>query len=121
MEIAVWIVSAIVALAFIFAGGMKSLRPMAALADMMPWTVTFGAPLVRSIGIVEVLGGIGVILPVLTGIAPILTPIAATGLVAAMIGAMILHARRGEYGGLVPNFVLLALAAFVAIARFAGV
>ncbi|WP_326641060.1 DoxX family protein [Streptosporangium sp. NBC_01755] len=62
--------------------------------------------------------GIGLILPALTGVLPVLTPLAAAGLVVTMIGAIIVHVRRKEYSALVMNLVLLVLAAFVAWGRF---
>jgi len=65
-----------------------------------------------------VLGALGVVLPWLLDVAPVLTPLAATGLALTMLGAMVVHTRRGERPALVPNAVLLALAAAVAVLRF---
>jgi hypothetical protein len=64
------------------------------------------------------LGAIGLILPAVTGIWSWLTPVAASGLVLTMVGAMITHARRGEFSGMWVNLVLLLLALFVAFGRF---
>ena len=72
----------------------------------------------RLIGILEILGAIGLILPAVTGIWPWLTPLAAAGLVLTMVGAMIVHGRRGEFSSIWMNIVLLALAAFVLFGRF---
>lgn len=66
----------------------------------------------------EVPAGIGLILPALLDIAPIVVPLAATGLVLMMIGAIVVHVRRKEMQMLVPNLVLLLMAAFVAWGRF---
>jgi hypothetical protein len=76
---------------------------------------------VKLIGVAEVLAAIGLILPALTGILPILTPLAAVGIAILQLGAIGTHIRRKEYQVLPANFVLLAMALFVAIARFAGV
>ena len=121
MLIAVWIVSGLLALAFLAAGIMKSTRPYAKTVESMPWAGDFSALQVRAIGILEILGAIGLILPALTGILPVLTPIAAAGLALIQVGAIITHVRRKEYKVIPANAVLLALALFVAVARFAGV
>ncbi len=120
MTIAVWIVSGLVALLYLMAGGRKVITPEAALPATFPFVEATGVPLLRAIGALEILGAIGVIVPALTGIAPILTPIAAIGLALIQVGAIILHVRRKEYGSLAFNAVLLVLPAFVAVARLAG-
>ncbi len=120
MTIAVWIVSAIAALLFIGAGSMKLARPKSALEPQMGWVSDFAGWQIKTIGALEVLGALGLILPVLTGIAPILTPIAAIGLVVIMIGATVVHARRKEWSMIGSNLVLAALAAFVAVGRLLG-
>ncbi|MFL6220093.1 MAG: DoxX family protein, partial [Actinomycetes bacterium] len=73
---------------------------------------------VKMIGALEVLGAVGLILPAALDIAPILVPLAATGLGVIMLGAIVTHARRREPQAIVINLVLLALAAFVAWGRF---
>jgi uncharacterized membrane protein YphA (DoxX/SURF4 family) len=118
MNIALWIVQILLALAFLMAGIMKSTQPLEKLATRMGWVKDLAARNVRLIGILEILGAIGLIIPAVTGILPWLTPVAAIGLVLTMIGAMITHTRRGEFPSLGSNFVLLALAAFVVIGRF---
>ncbi len=72
----------------------------------------------KLIGVIELLGGLGMILPARTGIAPILTPLAATGLAITMVLAGLVHLRRKEANRRPVNIVLFALAAFVAITRF---
>jgi len=121
MNVAVWIVQILLALAFGGAGIMKATQPKEKLAANMKWVEDFAPNTVKGIGALEALAAIGLILPWLTGILPILTPLAAVGLVLTMIGAMITHARRGEYPGLVVNLVLLALALFIAYGRFVAV
>jgi uncharacterized membrane protein len=119
MEIALWIVSGLLALAYTFAGATKALRPKEQLTNL-PWTQEYSAGTVKFIGVAEFLGGIGLILPWLTGIAPVLTPIAATGLVLVQLLAIIHHIRHIETKVLPMNFVLLLAALFVAIFRFAA-
>lgn len=120
MNIAVWIVQGILAFVFFMAGFMKISQPKETLIEKgMGYAEDFSAGQLRLIGILEVLGAIGLILPALTGILPILTPIAAVGLILTMTGAAFTHARRGgEIQMLVINIVLLALAFFVAYGRF---
>ena len=120
MTIAVWIVSGLVALLYLMAGGRKLVTAQDKLPATFPFVETTGVPLLRVIGALEVLGAIGVIVPAATGIAPILTPIAAVGLALIQVGAIVFHVRRGEVKALPFNVVLLVLPAFVAVARFAG-
>jgi uncharacterized membrane protein YphA (DoxX/SURF4 family) len=119
MNIVLWIVQILLALAFLLAGTMKATQPLERLKSRMKWVDSMNpAQLVRVIGVLEVLGAIGLILPAVTGILPWLTPVAAIGLVLTMIGAMILHTRRGEVSHIAPNVVLLLLAMFVVVGRF---
>nr|WP_300149815.1 DoxX family protein [Propionicimonas sp.] len=120
MDIALWIVAGVLALAFVGAGGMKLAQPKEKLAASgMGWVEDFGQGAIRLIGTLEVLAAIGLILPPLVNIAPVLAPLAAVGLVLLMVGAAVTHARRKEPQMIVANLVLLALAAFVAVGRFA--
>ncbi|MEP6478216.1 MAG: DoxX family protein [Rhodoglobus sp.] len=118
MTIAVWIASALLALANLGAGGFKLLRPKPKLVEVQPWTNDFGAAQIKGIGALEVLAAVGLILPPLTGIAPILAAFAAVGVVILQAGAIATHVRRHE--SIVPNIVLVLLAAFVAVGRFLG-
>ncbi|MBA3873072.1 MAG: DoxX family protein [Anaerolineae bacterium] len=121
MNVAIWIVQILLALAFGAAGFMKITQPREKLMTNMRFAEDFAPNTVKGIGTLEVLAAIGLILPFLTGILPVLTPLAAVGLILTMIGAIIIHVRRGEYPGLVVNFILLALAAFVVYGRFVAV
>ncbi len=117
MIIALWILNGLLALAFIAAGSMKVARPKPALvAGGMGWADDFADPTVKVIGAAEVVGGIGLILPLLTGIAPILTPLAATALTIVMIGAIAVHVRRKENA--TPSIVLGVLSAASAVLGF---
>lgn len=95
--IAFWIVAGLTALAFVAAGLMKLARPKEKLVESgMAWAEDFSQPVVRLIGAAEVLGALGIVLPMLTGVAPILSPIAAVCLAVLMIGASVVHIRRHE-------------------------
>lgn len=118
MNIFLWIVASLLALAFLGAGVMKLSQPREKLAASMGWVNDFSAPMVKAIGALEVLGALGLILPAATGIAPILTPLAAVGLALVMAGAIVTHLRRGEAKTIAVNVVLLLLAAIVAWGRF---
>ena len=118
MNIALWIVQGLLGLLFLMAGSMKLMQPKEKLAERMRWVDDFSAGTVRLIGGFEVLCAIGIVLPVLIGVLPWLSPLAAVGLVLAMIGAAITHARRNEYQMIITNMVLLLLAAFVVYGRF---
>ncbi|MFT4109851.1 DoxX family protein [Propionicimonas sp.] len=119
MNLALWIVAGLLALLFVAAGVMKLTQPKDKLASSgLGWAEDFSAGTVKAIGALEVLGAIGLILPAVTRILPILVPIAALGLVAIMVGAIITHARRKEPPMIGFNVVLLLLAAFVAVGRF---
>jgi uncharacterized membrane protein YphA (DoxX/SURF4 family) len=121
MNIALWIVQILLALAFLAAGFMKVSQPLSALEKRMEWVRSVGTTGVRALGVVEILGAIGLILPAVFHIWTWLVPVAAIGFVLTMIGALILHARRNEYPNLAPVIVLLLLAAFVVWGRFAVV
>ena len=119
MLVAFWIVSGLVALVFLAAGTMKLARPKEALvASGLAWTEDFTEPTVKAIGAAEVLGAIGIVLPALTGIAPILSPIAASTLALVMVGAIVVHVRRKENPTV--NVVLLLLAVASAALGFAA-
>jgi len=119
MNIVLWIVAGLLALAFLAAGLMKALRPKEALVTSgLAWVEDFSPGMVKAIGVLEVLAAIGLILPAALDIAPIFVPLAALGLVLMMIGAVVVHVRRNEYQAIAPSAVLLLLSAFVAWGRF---
>ena len=121
MVITLWIVRIVLALTFLMAGFMKSFMPLERLKKNMTWVASTPAALVRFIGIAELLGAIGLILPVLTGIVPWLTIAAAIGLAIAMLCAAIFHATRKEYSGIAPSAVLLLLTLFVLVGHLVWV
>ena len=118
MNIALWIVQASLALFFLAAGSIQLVQPKVKLAVIMAWVEDFSPGTVRLIGILEILGAIGIVLPALIGIFPWLTSLAAAGLLITMVGAIITHARRSEYSMIIINVVLLVFTAFVAYGRF---
>jgi len=119
MTYVLWIIQVLLALLFLFAGGTKLVIPPDVLAKMgSPNQIPLPGWFVRFIGVVEVLGALGLILPGLLRIKPWLTPLAAAGLVVVMIGATALTiAADGVAAGVVPLVVGL-LAAFVAYGRW---
>ncbi|MGO4385635.1 DoxX family protein [Specibacter sp. RAF43] len=120
MNVFLWIVQILLACMFLLAGVMKSTRPIATLAQKMSWVNHYPAGVVRLVGAVELLAAIGLVLPLATGIAPILTPLAAVGLAAVMVLAAVYHLRHKEFSGVGINAVLFLLAAVVAWGRLAG-
>ena len=122
MNVVLWIVAGLLAAVYLAAGGMKVATPREKLLanPNTAWTADYSDADVKGIGVVEILGALGLVLPWALGIAPVLTPLAATGLVSVQAGAIVVHARRKEAKALPMNVVLLLSAAFVAIGRFAG-
>ncbi|WP_330180017.1 DoxX family protein [Nocardia sp. NBC_01503] len=118
MNVALWVVAIVLGLAFVAAGVAKSTQPKEQLNEKMPWVEDVTPAQLRLIGIVEFLGGLGLILPAWTGIAPVLTPLAASGIALIMALAAAVHIRRKEYAALPVNAVMFALAVFVAWGRF---
>ena len=96
MDIAYWIVAGLLALFYLYGGGVKLVRSREQLLPMMAWVDTTPMPAVRAIGPIEVLGAIGLVLPPWTGIAPWLALAAATGFVLLQLAATRVHLRRGD-------------------------
>jgi uncharacterized membrane protein YphA (DoxX/SURF4 family) len=119
MNLALWIVAIVLAAGFAGSGLMKLLVPKEKLVSSgQGWAQDYTPTNIRLIGVVELLGAAGLILPAVTHIAPILVPLAAVGLVLVMVGAAAVHTRRKEAMNIGVNAVLLALAVFVAWGRF---
>jgi uncharacterized membrane protein len=113
MDVAYWIVAALLAAFYLYAGGIKILQSQEQLQPMMGWVDRVPMPAVRLIGTLEVLGAAGLILPPLTGIAPWLAVAAASGLVLIQVGGIGVHVARGEARMIGLNIVLLVAAAAV--------
>ncbi|MGC2191564.1 MAG: DoxX family protein [Candidatus Dormiibacterota bacterium] len=118
VNILLWALQILLALAFFTAGSMKLTQPRPRLITRMNWVEAVPQPAVRTIGSLEVVGAVGLILPAALGIAVILTPVAAVGLGLIMVGAATFHTRRHEPSGIATNAVLLALAVVIAWGRF---
>ena len=120
MNTTLWIVQGLLAAAFLMAGSIKLLKPKSELKPQLgDWVDSLSEPVFKIIGVLEVLGAIGLILPMAIQILPVLTPIAAIGLAMTMLGAMILHFQRNEKEDAInKNMPLLLLALFVTVGRF---
>jgi uncharacterized membrane protein YphA (DoxX/SURF4 family) len=115
---ALWIAQGLLAAAFATSGAMKLARSREQLQGRSPWMEDFSDSTLKFIGVCEVLGAIGLVLPPLLDIAPWLAPIAATGLTTMMALAALMHVRRNEPAGIVVTLVLGAIAVFIACGRF---
>ena len=118
MNVFLWILQAVLALMFATAGVQKATQPKDKLVTRLPWVADFSQGTVRFIGLAELAGALGLILPAATGIAPVLTPLAATGLAVIMALAAITHARRKEPGAIAFNAALFVVAVVIAWGRF---
>lgn len=119
MDIALWIVAGVLAVAFLAAGAMKLAQPREKLvAAGMAWAGDTSPSGVRAIGALEVLGAVGLVLPAAVGVATVLSPLAALGLALVMAGAVVVHLRRGETAAIGAPLVLGLLALAVAVLRF---
>jgi hypothetical protein len=112
-----WLIQVLLAAAFVFSGGMKLILPVENLAKRMTWANGYALIGVRFIGLAELLGGIGLLLPPITGVDPWLTPVAAACLGFVMLLAAIFHVARREISKLPPSVVLGVLATFAAYGR----
>jgi uncharacterized membrane protein YphA (DoxX/SURF4 family) len=119
VETALWIVQVLLAAIFLVTGTVKLTQPRQKMAaGPMRWAADVTDGQFRTIGLLEVLGALGLILPAALGVAPLLTPLAAVGLALTMIGAIHVHVRHGEANRLAVPIAVLALALFVAIEGF---
>lgn len=119
MNTLLWVLAALLAVAFLGAGMMKIVTPREKLVEKMSWAAHASDGQVKALGVVEVLGAIGVVLPAIVDIAPILVPIAATGLAVTMAGAVVVHVKEKEpIASAVPAIVLGLIAVVVAWGRF---
>jgi hypothetical protein len=119
MNKALWVVQVLVGLLFLFAGGSKLVMSVEQLTQAMAGqALTFPVGFFRFIGVCELLGGLGLILPGLLRIRPGLTPLAAAGLIVIMIGATAVTLMNGMMGPAVIPAVVGVLCAFVAYARW---
>jgi len=119
MNTPLWTLQIVLAVGFAAAGSIKLLKPQPQLGETLGgWVEEFPEPLLKPLGLLEVLAAVGLILPPLVDVLPVLTPLAAAGLVVVMLGAVVTHARRSEYPNVAVNVTLAAMAVTVAWARF---
>jgi uncharacterized membrane protein YphA (DoxX/SURF4 family) len=118
MHISLWAAQIVLAIVFIWAAMMKLFQPAEKLAAMWPWTGQVPASLVKFTGIVDLLGGIGLVLPSLLHIKPKLTPITAIGIIVLMVCGSVFHILRGEASAIRVNIIFTCIAIFIAWGRF---
>ena len=116
MHITLWVAQGILAVTLIWASSMKLFQPAEKLAAMWPWTAD-NRTLVKVTGILDLLAGIGLILPALLRIKPMLTIYAAYGTIALMLAAILFHVARGEGSQTGINIFFIVFAAFIAWGR----
>ena len=117
MHIGLWILQALLGAMFIMAGATKAMQPVEALAESLPWVTSTSPALVKFIGISELLGGLGLLIPSIFRFKPFLTVWAALGLALVMLLAAIFHATRGEFPAIGINIVIMGLFLFIAWGR----
>ncbi len=118
MNTILWIIQGILAAMFIPVGAMIVTQPKEKLAPKFPWVNDFPTGTIKLNGVSKILGGLGLIVPLLTGIATILTSLAAMGLCTIMILAIAYNIRKHDMKAVVVNIVIFLLAAFIAYERF---
>lgn len=112
-----WLVQLLLAAAFLLVGYTHALAPISVAVARAAWVASLPVALVRFIGVVELAGALGIVLPAATRVQPRLTPLAAAGLATIMGLAIPFHLVRGEWKEIAINLVLGSLAAFVAWGR----
>jgi uncharacterized membrane protein YphA (DoxX/SURF4 family) len=118
LHISLWAAQVVLGIIFIMPGFLKTTQPIDQLAESMPWVKEAPVALVRFIGISELLGALGLILPAWLRIKPMLTPLAAMGLFTIMVLAFGFHVMRSEYEVLPVNVLFGAIALFIAWGRY---
>jgi len=119
MDITLWILQCFLAIMFLMAGIMKLTQSKEKLMEKVgEWISDWDIKSIRLIGALELLGALGLILPMLLNLIPVLTIAAAVGLGITMIVAAFIHLNRKENKQVVMNIVLLLLAVFIVVGRF---
>jgi uncharacterized membrane protein len=117
MDTILWIAQVVLAFLFLLFG-VTHLTRRESMRERVPWMWSLPREAMLVIGILDILGAIGLILPAVTRIQPWLTPLAALCLAVLMVFAIIFHARRGELPNITLNVILGLIAAFIAWGRF---
>jgi uncharacterized membrane protein YphA (DoxX/SURF4 family) len=121
MNLALWVCQSVLAAIFLGSGTAKSTMSRERLIESgQTGIAVFPMPVVRFTASMEILGAVGLIVPWATGVAPVLTPLAALGLCVVMVGAASAHARLHEPRSIAVNVALFALCLAVAAGRLAG-
>ena len=121
MNTALWIVAGLLSIVYVGSGGLKviaSKERIAATGPAAGWTEDFTPRSIKAIGVLELLGGLGLVLPAAFGVAPDLVPLAALGLAMIMAGAAATRISRREYRLMLVDLTYLVLIGFVAWGRF---
>lgn len=118
MNIILWFFQVLLAALFSIAGYMKAFLSLNILSHSLPWISALPVEVIRFIGVCELLGALGLLLPPLIGIFPKLTIIAALCLALVMFNASVFHAFRGEFSAIILNTAIFAIAVFVAYGRW---
>ena len=117
LHVSLWVVQVLLAF-LLMLGAIMKFMPVEKVAPIMPWMGQVPEWVLRLLGMVDLLGAVGLILPALLRIKPLLTPIAALGIIVLMICASIFHVSRGEASKIGFNIFMIAMAAFIAWGRF---
>ena len=118
MDTMLWILQILLAIVFAGAGLVMLVKSQADLSRMFGnWVDNVPAPLLKLLGLAELAGAVGLVLPPLVGVLPLLTALAAVGVMIVMIGAVVIHAARSEYPNVALNLTFAAMAGAIAWAR----
>ncbi len=117
-NVLLWVSQAVICASLCIGGLMKLTMPVAKISQIFPWTGQVSRPFLRFIGVVDLAGGLGILLPELTNILPRLTVLAAIGCIVLQALAIGFHVRRGEASQTPFNFFLVALCGFVLWGRW---
>ncbi|RKH20361.1 DoxX family protein [Corallococcus sp. CA047B] len=113
LPVSLWVVQALLGLLFVGTGFWKLLTPVSQLAAMIPWAGQVPEAFLQATAVIDLCGGLGIVLPSLTRIKPALTVLAALGCTALQLSAIVFHVSRGEAANTPFNFLLVALSLFV--------
>ena len=120
MNVALWIAAGLLAVVALVGGLTKTFVPLERLSrhEGAAWTRGASPAFVKTLGVLEILAAIGLVVPALADVGPVMVPVTAVCWVGLMIGAMITHGRLGQTKLVIVNVVYLALAVFIATGRF---
>ena len=120
MNAVLWLLQIVLALAFLALGLLMLTRSRERLLRVAGWVEDFPQPVVTAIGVLELLGAVGVVLPGVLGVAGAVVPVAALGLAVLLVGAIVTHLLRGEQDEVAAPVLLLVAAAVVAAGRLSA-